>query len=305
MESWGRKSKVRYLFTIFVLSGCANVDSISNRTEFDRAMTMEAYGELKHARPYELVVKKADAELLYLGVEHSTNPLSETNKLLQEVFSRYAPTKIYIESPLRVPKPTIAETVSSYGESGVLMYIANERKIEIESLDLPVREEIGQVASKFGNEATALFYGLRLTLQQERRSTEFNREVFLEQKVIPWLVLHGALPTTLSADEFLTPLPTLIKGAATLSSASLEWFDPLRARDVTVFTEISRYLIDLRDRRMIKMLVMDIRRGHKILAATGVSHVVMQEPDIRRLVGCTSKQYDGRFLESPSIANCD
>lgn len=305
MKSWGRKLRVRYFFAIFLLSGCANFDSVSNRSEFDRTMTMEAYGELKHARPYELVLRKGGAELLYLGVEHSTNPLSETNKILQEVFSRYTPTKLYVESPLRLPKSTIAETVSSFGESGVLMYIANERKIEIESLDLPVREEIDQVAAKFGRETTALFYGLRLVLQQERRSTDFNREIFLEQKVMPWLVLHGALPKAQKADEFLKPLRGLIKGAATLSDASLEWFDPLQSADATIFNEISRYLIDLRDRRMIKMLVVDFRKGHKILAATGVSHVVMQEPDIRRLIGCTAKQYDGKFLESPSIANCD
>lgn len=49
-------------------------------------------------------------------------------------------------------------------------------------------------------------------------------------------------------------------------------------------------LVDLRDQRMIKMLIVDFRKGHKILAATGVSHVVMQEPDIRRLIGCTPKQ---------------
>ena len=305
MESWNRKLRVGYFFAIFLLSGCANFDSASNRSEFDRTMTMEAYGELKHARPYELVLRKAGAELLYLGVEHSTDPLSKTNKTLQEVFSRYTPTKLYIESPLRLPKPTIAETVSFFGESGVFMYIANERKIEIESLDLPVREEIEQVAAKFGQKTTALFYGLRLVLQQERRSTDFNREIFLEQKVMPWLVLYGALPAALKADEFLIPLPALIKGAATLSSASLEWFNPLQPADVTVFNQISRYLVDLRDQRMIKMLVLDFRKGHRILAATGVSHVVMQEPDIRRLIGCTPQQYDGKFLKSPSIANCD
>jgi hypothetical protein len=286
--------RCRYFFAIFLFSGCANFDSVSNRSEFDRAMTMEAYGELQHARPYELVLRKAGAELLYLGVEHSTNPLSETNKILQEVFSRYTPTKLYVESPLRLPKSTIAETISSFGESGVLMYIANERRIEIESLDLPVREEMAQVAAKFGRETTALFYGLRVVLQQEQRSTDFNREIFLEQKAMPWLVL-----------QFLIPLPALIKGSATLSSASLEWFNPLRPAEVTVFNEISRYLIDLRDQRMIRMLVADFRKGHKILAAAGVSHVVMQEPDIRRLIGCTPKQYDGKFLESPSIANCD
>ena len=122
---------------------------------------------------------------------------------------------------------------------------------------------------------------------------------------MPWLVLYGALPAALKADEFLIPLPALIKGAATLSSASLEWFNPLQLADVTVFNEISRYLVDLRDQRMIKMLVLDFRKGHRILAATGVSHVVMQEPDIRRLIGCTPQQYDGKFLKSPSIANCD
>ena len=134
MESWNRKLRVGYFFAIFLLSGCANFDSASNRSEFDRTMTMEAYGELKHARPYELILRKAGAELLYLGVEHSTDPLSKTNKTLQEVFSRYTPTKLYIESPLRLPKPTIAETVSFFGESGVFMYIANERKLKLNRL---------------------------------------------------------------------------------------------------------------------------------------------------------------------------
>jgi hypothetical protein len=302
---WVKNLTTAFFSVVLLLSGCANFDASSNRSVFDRTMSLQTYGALEHERPYKLMLRKGTAELQYIGVEHSRDPSGVTVAILRAAFAHYSPTKIYTESPLRPPKPTIDETVSSFGESGVLMHVAHERGIEIASLDLPVRDEMDQIGAKFGRRTAALFYGLRAVLQQEQVSIDFDRESFLEQKVMPWLVLHGALPSALTVDAFLEPLPKLVANSATIGSATLEWFDPLRTSNAVVFNEISRYLVDLRDRRMIEKLVMDFRQGHKILAAAGFSHVVMQEPDIRRLIGCPPMRYDKVILRSPSIASCD
>jgi hypothetical protein len=289
---------------LFLVAGCESLCLGSKCTDFSRSMSLETYSAVKHERPYELTLRKGGALLRYIGVEHSRNPLGTTAKTLNGVLTEYAPTKLYVEGPLQPPKSTLSETVSSYGESGLLMYFAKERGIEIQSLDLPIEEEVQSVAATFGRETAALFYGLRATLQQEQESA-IDRGAFLERKVMPWLVLHRALPEPLSAKDFARHLPTLVKGANTLDDASLAWFDPLAASNLTIFNEIARYLVDLRDRKMIEMLVADVKKGHKILAAAGFSHVVMQEPDIRRLLGCIPRHYDKAILRSPSTAVCD
>ncbi len=61
----------------------------------------------------------------------------------------------------------------------------------------------------------------------------------------------------------------------------LNWFCSATSKSERWTNQMSRVVNDFRNKVMIKLLIREIRKGERVFAVAGCSHVVMQEPVLR------------------------
>lgn len=280
-------------------SGCAEIN-------LRPPLTLNEYELLDHDMPYELRICKGTGMLKYLGVEHSNLIASPTINFILERYKKTSPQIIYVEGPVFAPKATLNESVSAYGEPGALLFLAASDKVHVKSLDLRPSDEMAQVIGKFGQDWATAFYGLRLVAQESTENPMVSIKEFLEHKVLPWLSKNMALiPGLKSEQEFIKIVNSVLPEVGDLSQISVDWFDPISSHKDRKTNQIARFLVETRDKRMVRLLGEEINEGKRIFAAAGFSHVVMQELAIASYVGCPNSKYDAKRKISPSIYQCD
>ena len=295
-------------FALALLSGvwiAAQCGETSSAVEPGSLMSIEQYAGIRHERPYVLRICARDGQLRYVGTQHTTSLTGSTVRSLVQELDQFRPDVLLIEGPAFPAKASLDETVSAYGEAGVFLFEGAKRNVPVLSLDIPIEAEMKVVATRFGHEATATFYGLRYVAQELSAQGEATPEQIVKV-ASDWLTRHRLLSTP-SGESGTAALSRVAHQVlpffGTWKDVSSDWFDPLRGTGL--MGDIARFLVSSRDARMSSAILRELSAGRKVLAEAGASHVVMQEPAIAQGLGCLGRaKQAGDFLRSPSVHIC-
>lgn len=250
-------------------------------------MSYEEYQRLEHEEPYilRLCAARGTGALLYFGSRHSTDPTDAQMDQLEQSFSTYQPDLILTEGgDLEVHGLTRAEAIGRFGEFGLARWFAREHAIASENLD-PVREtEIAHLRNDLGFTVPQLkiFYTLRQVSQSHRREAQID----LRQAVPEYLQhlstergLQGP-PETLG--EFEAEVRRLLPEVDDWTAISARYFYPGPQTPHYFTNDIQTASNDFRDRHHVRRILELVQSGRRVFAIVGSTHVVMQEPALRK-----------------------
>lgn len=269
-------------------------------------MSMEQYATVRHEWPHVVHACLGAGVLHYVGVEHTRDPSSASVRSIVQNLATYGTDVVFVEGPTFEAKATLDASVGVFGEAGALLFVAREQGLPVRSLDQPFSEEAAGAAERYGRDRAAAFYGLRIVAQERSRDPTIDVDLLIDEKVVPWLQRNGLLVQIESSGQQFRSIATRhAPGRLDWSNVPRSWFDPLGHTGAGM-NEIARFLVSDRDRRFARVLVDAVRRGQRVMASAGVSHVVMQEPAILSGLGCPRPTLSQpAIVPSPSVHSCD
>ncbi len=246
-------------------------------------MTYEEYGKVEHGRPYPLEVGGGPGRLLYFGIGHTRDPADPQLAEMRRRWEGFRPTVALCEGHLPFFVGTREGAFREFGESAVVYDLAGESGIEIHSLEPTREEEAAHLLEQFPAERVALFLTLRRYVSLRRGEGPEG----VEKRVRGMLGRVKGLP---GLGETFPDLEAMARFHAREFPDRPDWrevpeafFDP--GRTDTWMNEVHTRSNRFRDAHMVALLVRLVRRGERVFATVGASHVVMAEPALRAALG--------------------
>lgn len=273
-------NKLFLIFTAIFLLSC----SLFGQTE-PEIMNYKEYGKIKHKRPYILKFKTNKGALLYFGIGHAYKVDDPQIAKLEKEFLKFRPTLILNESGTPPIAETAKEAIEKYGEPGLLSFLAKKHNIPIRSLDPPRMDEIKYILGmkKWSLEQIFLFYVLRRVPENNKKIDPQNPETLVTGAMNISAKTPGfeGLPKTL--EEFETSVKKHFPNVADWRNIDQKIFDP--NPDLGMFTnDIADTSVQFRGKFMVKTLVDEVKKGERVFAVVGASHVVKQEKALKKLL---------------------
>jgi hypothetical protein len=265
--------------------------TLAHSASGEGTMTVEAYAETSHDTPYVLRLNQGCGKLLYIGIDHSTDPKSLTSKTIQALWRTANPDVVLVEGIFpQPPSASLDAAIRTYGEPGATAFLARQRGTDVASLELPFEEEVALLLKEFTPQQAALFYALRVVAQERQRTGSDALAKHLSTRLIPWLSRSASLGSIITSEASLTSLVSmLLPELNDWRAAPLIWFDPMPQSGARFTNSIARRLVQVRDEHMSKLVTDQVAQGLDVFAVVGASHVVMQEDKIRSALGCASR----------------
>lgn len=251
-------------------------------------MSWQQYAETRHQTPYVLEATRETGELLYFGASHMGEmvgkPILPQTEQIERAWARYRPEVAFYEgrSTYGAELPTVLDAAKRAGEPGVVNFLAARDRVPAHSLEPTLEEEVAELRRHFTAEQVRLYYVLRCVSQ---RCTGPGTP---EEQVERWLQRREGTSPSLpgpprSIDEVATMTARLLPHLGAWQDVSAQDRDPIprAGRRGTFLSEISRRSSIMRDEQMVRTLVRAVRRGQRVFAVMGASHVVMQESALR------------------------
>jgi hypothetical protein len=261
------------------LAGCA----LSNEP---RLMTFAEYGRLNHPVPYVLQMEGLGGSLLYFGAEHiSGMPSHPQVQKIVDLWRSFKPTLALNEGWDPPVAASIEEAVAKYGEPGLVRVLADRDGIPCRNFEPQQVEEVSFLRKRYSAEEIKLFYVLRQVAENWRSlsAEAVNRQVerYLSQlRVIS--TLEGPPTSVEETDQAFRRLKGV--GVADWRRISVDDLDPA-ARAPNRLQALNGDLAHFRDGHILETLEAGLRRGERVFAVVGASHVVMQEKVLRARLG--------------------
>jgi hypothetical protein len=242
-------------------------------TQKGHIMSFEEYAKVKHATPYVVRTTFGSGKLVYFGIKHTRNPKDKQIDLLRTLWGKTKPTLVLNEDITPEPHATFEESVKYDGERGALAFWAKLNKTQIRSIDMSWKQEAQKLSESFPAASVKVFYVLR-GLQQDLKRPGAGDANQIARQELDHLKKLGLTAPPNSIEE-IDKLWSGMNIKGEWRKPRIQWIDPTGSGR---FNAISARSSSIRDRYMIDFLTQELKKGKRILAVVGASHVVMQEP---------------------------
>jgi hypothetical protein len=268
------------LLRIYITSLCLLLFHHCSAQQHQRGiMTYEEYNKLSISPPYVLNLTTNSGGLIYFGAEHMYDSSNHQFAQIDSLWKMFKPTIAFSEGGLWPIAKTREQAIERYGEQGLLGFLANRDQIPIQSVEPNRRDEVRAVTETIKPEQLKLFYILRQVVQFRRMRDSISidekvRNFIAEISEVPGL----QCPPNTSAELEKSYQKTISKNGNWRNVAG-EWVYPTENEKYT--NQIARAVSRYRNEHMVRLLVQQVKKGERVFAVVGMTHVVMQEPALR------------------------
>ncbi|UCC40371.1 MAG: hypothetical protein JSV96_02660 [Candidatus Aminicenantes bacterium] len=259
-------------FILILLGSCSY-------RKYDGLLTWEEYKKNSARETYILELVTEKGSLVYYGSIHSVDPRDPQFVDIEKRWRRFRPTKVLCEGCIWPLEDSRKRAIRQYGEGGLVRFLAARNGIPIKCIDPPRSREIFYLSHFFTPERVKLYYILRQAvvnrnLKKDIKDVNYARNILDE--LIRFRRYEGN-PNTFHEFE-----STVYKVFPELESwQSIPAFYFYSNNPENFLPRIHRKLNEYRDHHMIKTLIKELKKGERVFAVVGRSHVVKQEPVLR------------------------
>lgn len=240
------------------------------------------------AQAWRLMVEGEGGALQFYGAEHSRDPGHPQFDGIEEAFAQFRPTLVFYEGPERPLETTREATITGYGESGFVRFLAARDGVPVARLEPDPRAEFRAVMAEFEPEQVALFYVLREAARlRDREGLSQDALRAAVAQLLERAAAVGAMPFA-TLDELEAAYARYWNEPARWWEAPQRWFDPNLSSEATggLFTnDVNRASSEFRNEHMYRVLSEAVRQGERVFAVVGRNHVPMQAPALRCALG--------------------
>lgn len=257
---------------------------------------------IAHKNPYILQFKAGNGALLLYGSQHTDNVKDPQISDIERRWAAFHPTVAYNEGRDAETLDDPAKALECYEEPGFVRYLAGRDQVPVATFEPSWDAEIAYAltlndystvtgAALLDNAAQLKVYYALFRVAGWQKSDD---EAALDKKItdtLSQLARHGlkAYPNTLN--EFAAAYRSLFPSLPDWRDAPKEWFDPTQKGEYT--NDLTDAISLFRDKHIFHVLVERAKRGDRVFAVVGSSHVIAQEAALTQVLGKPELKVNG------------
>jgi len=257
-----------------------------------QTLNYEQYSQIEHATPYILKLKSKQAcYLYYFGEKHSFDPNNrqwiEVKQLWQQFLnSAHNRNKIvFTEGGVRKSEENEQTAILKHGGMGLVAFLAHQENIDVHSPEPDEVYERSELEKHFSKDEIQYYYFARVVHQWNRKKdpkpdfTEYiHRYLEQDKNTSGWPDYDFSL-------DHMIRLHNQFFNSDFDSSDKQFFYDVSNPIVITCeINKVSAMSGIIRDQYIVKQIKKYIDDEYSIFAQFGASHVVMQEPALRRFL---------------------
>jgi len=259
----------------FILYSCSSIN-------YGRLLTWEEYVEHPRTDPYILELDKKGGSLFYYGAFHKVDPEDPQFEDIEQKWEQFQPTCAFCEGRIWPLEESRTQAIRMYGEQGLITFLAARDGIPIKCIDPSRGEQIYYLRNFFRPSYIKIYFILKQAtinkvLMRENQNLDDARRLLKKMEKIS---KFKCSPANLVQFEHMV---------------SMFWPELDNWQDIPYSyfhsTEKGRFLVDIhrkltefRDQTMIKKVTKAIKKGERIFAVVGRSHVFKQQSILRSII---------------------
>lgn len=257
----------------------------------EKILTYKQYASIQHKSPYILEFKIGSGALLFYGAEHTGDPKDPQIADIERRWAAFHPTAAYNEGG---DPPTLADrddAVHQYAEPGLLRFLAGRDKVSVATFEPPFNDEVAYALKTYSPQQVKVFYTLRQVTEARVAAGATSLDDRIKEWLSGYLRAHGLKNAPNTLDEFTAACKSLFPELVDWRKVSEDWFDPTQSGHYT--NELANDTGVFRDKYIFRVLVNRAKRGDRVFAVIGSSHVVVQEPALLKEFGTPEIKFNG------------
>ena len=227
--------------------------------------------------PYTLEINKFNGGLFYYGSFHNVNLKHPQFVDIEKKWNKFKPDLAYCEGHNWPLIKVRNSAIRKCGEQGLLRYLAYRDKVKIKSIEPSKRMELRYILKHYPAAKVKIYYVLRqLIINKEifRKNINSNSYIRGLLRNISKCIYFNNLIMTIA--EFNWNIKRLLPDLKDWRKIDSKYFMNIR-RPNNWLAKINVLVNKYRDKYMVKKILEELRKGKKIFALVGKSHVVNQE----------------------------
>jgi hypothetical protein len=254
-------------------------------------LTYKQYASIQHKSPYVLEFKTGTGALLLYGAEHTGNPKDPQIADMKQRWATFHPTVAYNEGGNPPTLDDAGDAVQHYAEPGFLRFLAGRDQIPVATFEPPFDDEVAYAVKTYSPQQVKVFYALRQVTEARVATGSTPLDERIKDWLSDYLPDHGLKNSPNTLDELTAVCKSLFPDLADWHKVSEDWFDPTQSGHYT--NDLANDTGVFRDKLIFHVLVQRVRRGDRVFAVIGSSHVVVQEPALLREFGKPEVKLNG------------
>ena len=247
--------------------------------KYEGLLTWEEYLKTQEKKPYILELTTKKGSLVYYGSLHSVNPRCPQFVDIEKRWKIFKPTRVLCEGCIWPLEDSRKRAISRYGEGGLIRFLAAKDRIPLQCIEPRRDKEAIHLSRFFSSDQIKLYYILRQAIINRNMKKDIKNVnyVYGILRELSSLKAFKSNPSTFDEFEYTLrkTLPDL-KNWQSIPCSYLYSDDP-----GNFLSKIHLKVNEFRDHHMIRILLIELKKGKRVFAVVGRSHVVKQEPVLR------------------------
>ncbi len=230
--------------------------------------------------PYVVACELERGALLYIGCRHTSDAANPQLTEVERLWDEFKPTVALCEGRQRMFRYTARNRTGGLAESELTRILAWRHGVPLYTLEPTYEAEVAALLKHFEPRLVATYFTLRVFTQEAKREKGDKDALALHllEKRTNVEGLRGSLRTVADLDAFWTERFPDSPGWRTLPDTE----------GLPLLREVGDRSRECRGEHMVRSLVELTRKGERVLAVVGASHVIRQEPCLIEALGAPS-----------------
>jgi hypothetical protein len=256
------------LIISFLMSSCASFPS-------KQFMSWEDYVRQPRSNPYILELERHGGSLVYYGAFHKVDPAHPQFADIENKWEDFRPTLAYCEGSLWPLEESRIKAIENYGEQGLVTFLAARDGIDIECIDPSLTEQAAHLRQLFPANIITIYYVMRQAAINRMLKKDIPPSKYAVRYFKKFRRLEGFHHSPSNLDEFERMVSILFPELKEWQEIPYSYFHCRKLG--RIIASIHRELNEYRNQIMVKKVVQALKKGQKVFAIVGRSHVVIQE----------------------------
>ncbi len=246
-----------------------------------KLLTWQEYVEHPRTGPYILELNKRKGSLFYYGAFHKVDPKDPQFEDIERKWEQFRPTYAFCEGRIWPLEESRTHAIRSYGEQGLITFLAARDGVPVKCIDPSISEQIRYLRNRYPPHQVKIYFILRQAninkmLRREDKNLDDARLLLSKMERFGG---SRYFPTTLIEFEhmFSQLFPELDKW----QNIPYSYFKS--SEKGGFLAEIHQKLIEYRDQTMIQKVTKALKKGERVFAVVGRSHVFKQQNILRSM----------------------
>jgi hypothetical protein len=224
--------------------------------------------------PYRMEIDCGQGKLLYLGCRHASEATDPQLAELERLWSEFRPTVAFCEGRERMNRFASRPNAGPFSESKLVRILAYRSGTNLYTLEPSYEDEVASLLQKHNAPLVATYLTLRV-YTAEAKGYQGNCDdlaLTLLRKRIDVVGLRDTFDSLGSFDKYWKEQ----------FADSPDWRTLPDTETIEELVEVGNTSRQARGEHMVQSLTELVRRGERVFAVVGASHVIRQEPYLRQ-----------------------